>query len=194
MKYGEYIILWWWILLNRCNYTPLYLTPPHTMSQESNQLHARQLLKILKRRKSPLTNQEIDILAINNNYLSLMNVKWYAQRDLEYMGMLWRVYPKRSKNQRYYLTEKWRSMKSFDEMTWYWFLIALTKFEKKNYSTLRSPIEEQIVKKENIDMNNRYWNAEEAKWEIWFQELQAPEIEPTTLLGRVRKFFLSFKS
>lgn len=29
MKYGEYIILWWWILLNRCNCTPLYLTPPH---------------------------------------------------------------------------------------------------------------------------------------------------------------------
>lgn len=163
------------------------------MSRDVNQLNARYLLKILKGRKKPLTNWEIDILAIKHNFLPLINVKWYAQRDLEYMGMLERIYPKHRKNQKYYLTEKWKSIKSFDEMINYRFLVHLGKFAKKEYATIRHPMEEQIVKKENIDMNKRYRNAEEWKRERWFimVDLPATEIEPTTLLGRIKKFLFS---
>lgn len=47
---------------------------------------------------------------------------------------------------------------------------------------IRFSKEESIIKKENKELN--------CKLEV----RKVPEIEPTTLLGKVRKFFLSFKS
>ena len=114
---------------------------------------ARGLLNILKKARKPITNNEIDVQAIKYKQLLLLNTKWYAQRDLEYMGLMDRMYPKHKKMQKYFLTEKWKSIESFDEMIKYWWVVEQKKQCKRREKKLRHPVEEQEIKTLNKELN-----------------------------------------
>lgn len=124
------------------------------------------------------------MLAIKHNRLLLLNVKWYAQRDLEYMGLMERMYPKHKKMQKYFLTEKWKSLQNFEDMIALWRMTEQKKQanrKAKKEHTMRSSQAESEIKQLNRELNTT------------LLEQPAPAIEPAnpkqSLFQRLKSLF-----
>lgn len=122
------------------------------MAQINNQINAWDLLNILSKSDRPLTNYDIDKKAIKYGKIGLINVKWYAQRDLEYMGLMERTKARRSKMQEYFLTEKWNSLETIDDMIDLRWMVSQKKHSRRS-TTIRSSREESEVKALNKELN-----------------------------------------
>ena len=122
------------------------------MTQINNQINAWDMLNILSKSEKPLTNYDIDKKAIKYNKIGLINVKWYAQRDLEYMGLMERTKARRSKMQEYFLTEKWKSLETIDDMIDLRWMVSQKKHSRRS-TTIRSSREESEIKKLNKELN-----------------------------------------